>query len=442
MESPSVVELEHGRAVAVRVEHAHDLAPAVAALELGAPRPTLVVVGGAAGLDDGAPAGLELLAGGVVRAAAACGAVIVDGGTDAGVMRLVGLARATTAPRFRSSASSCERSRPCRACRLSSRCAELEPHHTHFILVPGSSWGEEAPWIASCRGAIAGEPPVGDRARERRRDRVDGRQREPRGRTAECWPSPGPAEPPMGLRPRRQVNRVTSARRRSSGPGSSRRSAAGDAAVRRLSVGSSTSLPARNPRMPTDSSSSWPVQEFGGLIDEFELDDRQKRFLQARWLDQMAWFDRKAKQAQRRYYLLRLVAIVGGLVVPGSRQPERPPRAGRISGRLDDLRAQPHRRDLGRGRRLLQLRRPVAAVPPECRASEGPRLAVLRARRRLQRLPHAPRCLRPVRRSCRVADRRGRRCLPQQGDATSSRKPKRRSRRTTASAAPEPKPEE
>lgn len=68
--------------------------------------------------------------------------------------------------------------------------------------------------------------------------------------------------------------------------------------------------------MPTDSSSSWPVQEFGGLIDEFELDDRQKLFLQARWLDQMAWFGRKAKQAQRRYYLLRLVAIVGGLVVP------------------------------------------------------------------------------------------------------------------------------
>jgi hypothetical protein len=68
--------------------------------------------------------------------------------------------------------------------------------------------------------------------------------------------------------------------------------------------------------MPADSTSAWLVQEFGGLIDEFELDDRQKRFMRARWLDQMAWFDRKARQTQRRYYLLRLVAIVGGLVVP------------------------------------------------------------------------------------------------------------------------------
>jgi hypothetical protein len=68
--------------------------------------------------------------------------------------------------------------------------------------------------------------------------------------------------------------------------------------------------------MPADSTSAWLVQEFGGLIDEFELDDRQKRFMRARWLDQMAWFDRKARQTQRRYYVLRLVAIVGGLVVP------------------------------------------------------------------------------------------------------------------------------
>jgi Protein of unknown function (DUF4231) len=62
--------------------------------------------------------------------------------------------------------------------------------------------------------------------------------------------------------------------------------------------------------------SGWLQQEFGGLIDELELGDRQKRFMRARWLDQIMWFERKAKQAQQRYYVSRLTAIVGGLVVP------------------------------------------------------------------------------------------------------------------------------
>ncbi len=68
--------------------------------------------------------------------------------------------------------------------------------------------------------------------------------------------------------------------------------------------------------MPTNASSGWLVEEFGGLLDDFDLDERQRRFVRARWLDQLAWFESKAKQAQQRYHLLRLVAIVGGLIVP------------------------------------------------------------------------------------------------------------------------------
>jgi hypothetical protein len=68
--------------------------------------------------------------------------------------------------------------------------------------------------------------------------------------------------------------------------------------------------------MPPDALSGSLQREFGGLIDEFELGDREKRFMRARWLDQIVWFERKAKQAQQRYYVLRLTAIVGGLVVP------------------------------------------------------------------------------------------------------------------------------
>jgi hypothetical protein len=152
--SPLVLKLEHGRAVAV--DGVEDIPAAVGALDLGAPRPTIVVVGGAAGLDDNALAGLESLAGGIVRAAAACGAVIVDGGTDAGVMRLVGRARAQASVPISLLGVVVRSLAVLPGQTVVGPMAALEPHHTHFVLVPGSSWGEEAPWIASVAGAIAG----------------------------------------------------------------------------------------------------------------------------------------------------------------------------------------------------------------------------------------------------------------------------------------------
>src|SRR5204862_2203577 len=33
----------------------------------------------------------------------------------------------------------------------------LEPNHTHFVLVPGSQWGEEAPWLARLATVVAGD---------------------------------------------------------------------------------------------------------------------------------------------------------------------------------------------------------------------------------------------------------------------------------------------
>jgi hypothetical protein len=55
---------------------------------------------------------------------------------------------------------------------------------------------------------------------------------------------------------------------------------------------------------------------FGQLIDAAQLDDRQREFLKLRWLDQLAWMESKAGKAQRLYYVLRLVTIVGAVVVP------------------------------------------------------------------------------------------------------------------------------
>ena len=55
---------------------------------------------------------------------------------------------------------------------------------------------------------------------------------------------------------------------------------------------------------------------FERLIEAAALDDRQRDFLRLRWLDQLTWMESKASKAQRFYYRLRLITIVGAVVVP------------------------------------------------------------------------------------------------------------------------------
>jgi hypothetical protein len=56
--------------------------------------------------------------------------------------------------------------------------------------------------------------------------------------------------------------------------------------------------------------------ELGGFVDALALSDMQKRFLRARWLDQVAWMEGKAAQAQQRYYRLRLATVIGAVLIP------------------------------------------------------------------------------------------------------------------------------
>ena len=55
---------------------------------------------------------------------------------------------------------------------------------------------------------------------------------------------------------------------------------------------------------------------FDQLIGTLGLGELERVFLRSRWLDQVEWLDRAAKKAQRFYYVFRLVAIVGGVIVP------------------------------------------------------------------------------------------------------------------------------
>jgi hypothetical protein len=57
-------------------------------------------------------------------------------------------------------------------------------------------------------------------------------------------------------------------------------------------------------------------RDFSLLIDALEIPEIGRRFLRLRWLDQMLWAERRAGEARNRYYGLRLVAIIGGVIVP------------------------------------------------------------------------------------------------------------------------------
>ncbi len=95
----------------------------------------------------------------VLPAVESAGAAIVDGGTDAGVMRVAGVARSARRASFALvgvvGAGKAEGEG------LDPTAGEpLEPNHTLFIVVPGTSWGDEAPWIFHTAELIAGSRPV------------------------------------------------------------------------------------------------------------------------------------------------------------------------------------------------------------------------------------------------------------------------------------------
>jgi hypothetical protein len=110
------------------------------------PQPTLVLVGGASGLDDDCQTQVDTLFADVLAPLAQkLGLCVVDGGTNAGVMRLMGRARAYIGGTFPlvGVAPDTLVNLPDRPVTHPDACY-LEPNHTHCFLVPGDQWGDES----------------------------------------------------------------------------------------------------------------------------------------------------------------------------------------------------------------------------------------------------------------------------------------------------------
>lgn len=156
------LEFDAGRrAKVVELEASDELGTALRVLGVATGRPVVVVVGGAAGMGDDAHerAGVALRDA-VVPVCEDLDAALIDGGTAAGIMQIVGeacAARHTAFPLIGVAAVGTVRL-PDDVVTDDGR-ADLEPNHSHFVLVPGTEWGDESPWIVRVARAVAGESP-------------------------------------------------------------------------------------------------------------------------------------------------------------------------------------------------------------------------------------------------------------------------------------------
>lgn len=148
---------EGSAATAFRPDATAELGTLLQPIGMQRPHPVIVVIGGASQLQQYHIARLRSLFINVLAPLAeSLGAIVVDGGTDTGVMRMMGDARQKTQSSFplvgvlpEGTAALPGLPAP------SEEAAALEPHHTHFVLVPGNQWGDESPWIAEIATVLA-----------------------------------------------------------------------------------------------------------------------------------------------------------------------------------------------------------------------------------------------------------------------------------------------
>lgn len=144
------------RAKTARIRRSSELPDTLDLMELHYPRPTLVLVGGASGMSNGYLAQLRWLFTDILSPLAdSLGMAVVDGGTDCGIMQLIGQARADSTASFPLIGVAATGTVALPNLIPADDSAPLEPNHTHFFLVPGAFWGDEAPWIDRVASAMA-----------------------------------------------------------------------------------------------------------------------------------------------------------------------------------------------------------------------------------------------------------------------------------------------
>ena len=137
---------------AVNITEDKDIPEGLAKLDIPHPNPVIVLVGGAGGIGwlDKFPMRKAIRI--IARLAEETGSVVVDGGTQAGIMTEIGKQRKQNKFSF-----------PLIGVVFDSLLMKeepksiLDPNHTHFFLIPGDDWGDESGWISKIATQIAGD---------------------------------------------------------------------------------------------------------------------------------------------------------------------------------------------------------------------------------------------------------------------------------------------
>jgi hypothetical protein len=136
---------------AVNIADNKEIPEALNRLEIPHPKTVIVLVGGAGGIGwlDKFP--MRKAIGIIARLAEETQSVVVDGGTQAGIMTEIGRQRKRNKFSF-----------PLVGVVFDSLLMKeepqsiLDPNHTDFFLVPGDDWGDESGWISKIATSISG----------------------------------------------------------------------------------------------------------------------------------------------------------------------------------------------------------------------------------------------------------------------------------------------
>ncbi|MBE9069895.1 hypothetical protein IQ260_24960, partial [Leptolyngbya cf. ectocarpi LEGE 11479] len=140
----------------------------LAALGLHNPSSSMVVIGGASKMSPESKLRVSQLFSQVLAPIAETYEITVfDGGTDAGVIQMMGQARQQINGSFNLVGIAPKAKVYLPGYTLcpdhsynNTELINLEAHHTHFALIPGITWGSESPWLANCASKFSQKYPA------------------------------------------------------------------------------------------------------------------------------------------------------------------------------------------------------------------------------------------------------------------------------------------
>jgi hypothetical protein len=137
---------------AANITKDQDIQAALAELGIPHPKPVIVLVGGASGIGwlDKFPMRKAIRI--IAQLAEETHSVVVDGGTQAGIMQGMGRQRKQNKFSFPLIGVVFDK-----LLMQEEPGSILDPNHTHFFLIPGNDWGDESAWISRIGTAIAGD---------------------------------------------------------------------------------------------------------------------------------------------------------------------------------------------------------------------------------------------------------------------------------------------